>query len=316
LYDPVDVATCFVATFAARDDVYSAWVPDLAGWRPVREPLTAEVMLAGWAGRGPSISGYMIAPGSVTHVMAVDFDTDDGLEQAFTLARTMRDEAALPAYVETSRRGAHLWCVLDAVVAAKVARRALRAFIASALLPTEDPHIEIRPGSDHVDAEHHQHVTGAVVGTGLGHALRMPFMPHPKTGQRGHMFTSAGLLLNGPLSSKLLELEWASASIVTDWSARWSPQTTRIPKAYHLPADYGPDEYENVSASEVLRTLWAVERAAPGRSVRCPAHDDKVASLSILRDDRRVICKSPSCILNNGDHGRGTFELTRLAPHG
>ena len=64
----------------------------------------------------------------------------------------------------------------------------------------------------------------------------------------------------------------------------------------------------------MLRDLWGVENARPGKAVRCPAHDDRNPSLSILRDDKRVICKTPGCILNNDDHGRGTYELTRLAP--
>lgn len=38
-----------------------------------------------------------------------------------------------------------------------------------------------------------------------------------------------------------------------------------------------------------------VLNARPGRTVRCPAHDDLHASLSILQDDRRAICKSSSC---------------------
>jgi hypothetical protein len=38
-------------------------------------------------------------------------------------------------------------------------------------------------------------------------------------------------------------------------------------------------------------------------------------SLSILKDDQRVICFSPSCVLNNNGHGRGTYELTKMAPH-
>ena len=96
--------------FAARNDVYSHWTAD--GWRPVREPLTGETVIAGLQGTGPSISGYMIAPGSVSHVAALDFDTDNGLEQAFALASFMGSHG-LPAYVETSRRGAHLWCLLD-----------------------------------------------------------------------------------------------------------------------------------------------------------------------------------------------------------
>jgi hypothetical protein len=302
LYDPVEVATFYVAMFPARDDVYSVWTPELQGWRPVREPLTPQIILAGLTKAGPAISGYMISPDSFTHSLAIDFDTPDGLEQGFAVAAAM-GAAGLPAYVETSRRGSHLWLTLDGQVSAKVARRALRAFLATALADPEDVHIEIRPGSD------------TIAPGGLGHALRLPFMPHPKTGVTPQFMDASGTVMGPTIAAALLDIKWGEASIITDWSKRWSPVTTRISKAYADPKDFGPDEYENASASQILRELWGADRAVPGRSIRCPAHDDKVASLSILRDDRRVICKSPSCPLNNGDHGRGTFELTRLAIH-
>lgn len=315
MYDPVEVASVYVATFPARSDVYSVWVPDIKSWRPVREPLTPAIALAGLTRTGPAISGFMIAPDSVTHSLAIDFDTPNGLEQGFAVALAM-EEAGLPAYVETSRRGSHLWCVLDGLVPAKSARRALRAFLATALLDPEDTHIEIRPGSDDVDARWHEHVSGAVVGDGLGHALRLPFMPHPKTGVTPQFMDAKGKVMGPTIAAALLDIEWGNASIIADWSRRWSPVTKRtdLTKAYQTPKDFGPDEYEDASASAILMELWGVDRAAPGRSVRCPAHDDRIASLSILRDDRRVICKSPACPLNNGDHGRGTFELTKLAP--
>lgn len=49
------------------------------------------------------------------------------------------------------------------------------------------------------------------------------------------------------------------------------------------------------SVSDALAAL-GVKNARPGRTVRCPAHSDRSASLSILRDDRRAICRSASCL--------------------
>jgi hypothetical protein len=235
--------------------------------------------------------------------LAIDFDTEDGLEQGFAVALAM-EQAGLPVYVETSRRGSHLWCVLNRVVEAKVARRALRAFLATALADPEDVHIEIRPGSDTIEPG------------GLGHALRLPFMPHPKTGLTPTFMDTKRRALGPSVAAAMLDIDWGNASIIEDWAKRWSPVTTYLPKDYKDPHDFGPDKYENASASQILAELWGADRAVPGRSIRCPAHDDKVASLSILRDDRRVLCKAGGCLLNNGDRGRGTYELTALAPHG
>lgn len=292
------VAAVYVAMFAARDDVYSMWTP--SGWRPQRADLTADVALAGLTGSGPSVSGYMIAPGSVSHVFAVDFDTDNGQEQAFALAREM-DVAGVPAYVETSRRGAHLWVVLDREMPAKVIRKGIRAFMAAALLPNDDKRIELRPGSDTIGAD------------GLGHALRMPLMPHPKTGQRGFVYDASGVSLGAKLTDVLVAWDIAPAMLIETWASRWRPPIKEIPKEYRNPRRPYPDDGD--SASQLLAELWHSQPVVPGgREVRCPAHEDRNASLYVFPDDKRVLCHSSVCILNNNERGRGTYELRKLAP--
>jgi hypothetical protein len=297
-YDPEQVALVYVHTFAARTDVYSVWTPD--GWRPRRKPLTPEIVIAGLTGKGPAISGFMIAPPGLSHVLAFDFDTHDGFEQGMILGRTMSAQG-LPAYVETSRRGAHLWCVLDDVLDAAIIRKAARALLATVLLPTDDPHIEIRPGSDTVATD------------GLGHALRMPTMPHPKTGQRGQMYGPT-TDLSPRIAQMLLAIELAPATEVVAWADRWNPAIDVIPASFRNPK--GPHEDDDASAAEILTTLWGVPKAVPGRNSHCPAHggEDRHPSLTVMKDDKRVICRVPGCPLNNGDKGRGTWELRTMAP--
>ena len=313
-YDPLDVAAVYAAQFAARTDVYSRWTDD--GWRPVRDTLTAEVALAGLTGTGPSISGYMIGPGSTSHILAFDFDTDNGLEQAITLATYMYDHG-LPAYIETSRRGAHLWCLLDHVAPAVAIRAAARGLLQGAGLPSDDPHIEIRPGSDTIDAEWHPHVTGAVVGTGLGHALRLPLMPHPKTGRRGRMLGPTGIPMAGTLAQIMLALQDASTEKLLEWGGRWHrPPLSGLPTAHRNAREYPEDD---ASASELLRQLWGAHDAVPGKVISCPAtafhtHGDVHKGCRVFPDDRRVMCHKAGCILNNDGKGRGTYELRKLAP--
>lgn len=69
-----------------------------------------------------------------------------------------------------------------------------------------------------------------------------------------------------------------------------------------------------------VRTLWdpgsvsaalitrGILNAKPGLTVRCPAHDDERASLSILADDKRAICKG-ACVWS----GRGVIAADVLA---
>lgn len=58
-----------------------------------------------------------------------------------------------------------------------------------------------------------------------------------------------------------------------------------------------PDRHPDRNDGSVTAALAARYglAARPGRSVRCPVHDDRHASLSILRDDRRAICHAPTC---------------------
>jgi hypothetical protein len=55
------------------------------------------------------------------------------------------------------------------------------------------------------------------------------------------------------------------------------------------------DNREWGSVSAALIAAYGVN-AKPGRNARCPMHDDRQASLSVLRDDLRAICKSPECL--------------------
>lgn len=297
MYDQSSVALYYVHLFPARNDVYSRWTPQ--GWRPLREPLTPQVALDGLTGHGPSISGYMIAPPGVSHTAAIDFDTDDGMQQAFRLVRLMASDE-MPAYVESSRRGAHVWMNFTEVLSAKVIRHAIRGLLQAIDLDAHDPKIELRPGTD------------TVADDGLGHALRLPLMPHPKTGKRHQFYDSQGQPVGRTLADILLNVEAIPAAKMSGWAERYKPPpVTHIPREHRTPQRPFPED--DSVASEILRELWGVENAWPGRSVRCPAHEDTMPSLSILRDDRRAICKAPHCILNNNDRGRGTYELRQLA---
>lgn len=326
---PLDVASVYLATFAARTDVYSMWEPapinadgerEEPGWRPKRRPLTPQLVVDALQKKVQSLSGFMIATDSTSHVLGIDFDLDNGVELAHRLGMKMWGDG-IPAYVEPSRRGGHLWVTVERPVPAKTLRRATRYYLEQAgfgMVPDPkrpnvqipDPKIEIRPGQDELPEG------------GLGLALRLPTMPHPKTGLRYALYAAYGNPLEFPLGKNLgdmlLEIQIAPAKFLIEAAMRFVPELDprHIPKEYRTPKAEKDDAFANASASEMLREYWNVMNAQPGRAVRCPAHDDKNPSLSILRDDRRVICKAPSCILNNDGHGRGTYEIWKLSPKG
>lgn len=290
-----DAELVYAATFAARTDDFVVWAAGT--WLRAERPLTPEVIDNAFHG-GPSVSGYLIATDSTTHVCCLDFDCDDGLDLAKRLRGVMA-EKGITGYVELSRRGAHLWVLLDHPLPARTVRRGLRAFLAAASIP-ESPKIEFRPSHDEIKPD------------GFGSPIRLPTMPHPKVnGQRYPMIDAQDHPLSPRLDRMLLALEWSPSWAFAAMAETLRPTLKDLRAGDRRPY-IGPTT--EGSASDILRRLWGALDARPNHTIRCPAHEDKIPSLSILADDQRAVCKSPACPLNNSDRGRGTYELTHMAP--
>jgi hypothetical protein len=290
-----DAATVYAAWFAARSDDFVTWTGDT--WMRASAPLTGEVVLAAIHG-GASVSSYFITPENTTHVAAIDFDLPDGIDLARRVRAAMARQG-VAGHVEVSREGrSHLWLVLDHPIAAKVMRRALRAYLRDAGIE-ESPKIELRPAQDEIKPD------------GFGAPLRMPTMPNPKTGLRYPMLAADDSFLPRDLAGMLLRIDDAAAWRIESAAASLRPTLKDLARGDRRPY-YGPAV--EGSASDILRRLWGAVDARPGHAIRCPAHDDKHPSLSILADDQRACCKSPTCDLYNDGRGRGIYELTKMAP--
>jgi hypothetical protein len=95
--------------------------------------------------------------------------------------------------------------------------------------------------------------------------------------------------------------------LIEDWSlpvGRPGPvaEVPRTSPRRSVPRDTG-------SVSAALFAAYGIPVARVPRNVRCPMHDDRHASLFILRDDLRAICKSGSCLWS----GRGVIAVDVLA---
>jgi hypothetical protein len=226
----------------------------------------------------------------VTHIGAIDFDTEDGAERARTVAAFLSDHH-IPSLRVDSRRGAHLWITFDPQQGS-VVRRALRQ--ALALTDTNDPKVEVFPKQ-----------SGKAWGVG---ALRMPLMRHPKTGVTYPAY--------GPLGDPLVTLR--DVLLAFQQTTVEALRAVAGPGGSLTPIPAPDDSYRahrassgnEPSVSSLLAMLGVT--ALPGRSVRCPFHDDRHASLSVADDDRRVWCKAPECPLHNDGKGIGSINLEVL----
>jgi hypothetical protein len=114
-YDPLQICAVYIAAFAGRTDAYSPWLGD--SWTAVREELTPELAHAALTGSGP-IGGYVLGADSSTHVAALDFDTDNGWEEAAeSLGISVRTLHAWTAdgFVPSIKRGAVRLYSIDAL---------------------------------------------------------------------------------------------------------------------------------------------------------------------------------------------------------
>jgi hypothetical protein len=292
-------AGIYIATFAARTDAYSTWTGE--HWSAVREELTPDVVIEAFRSKRP-VSGYTIAADSTTHVAALDVDLESGLLVCDRVARLMTSSGC-PAYVEPSRRGAHLWAILSDPLPAIVVRRSLRAFLQHAHIDETNPKIELRPGQDRL-----------LDPNGLGNALRLPLMPHPATRQRAPLLRPGGKILATKIGEACLEVETVPAALFAEWAEKWVPRIDPrdLPPWARKPKRYGDDQDDTLTATSLLLEAGVTGAVRPGRAVRCPFHDDKHPSLSIAKDDRRVFCKSPSCEAFANGRGLGTHQLRAL----
>ena len=352
----------YIATFAARRDVFSFWSegegdipphwqvakerhrdpdaeqgPPLWGYTTSFVELSPRYVVDAIAKRKPPISGYYPAGDNTTPVVALDFDRDDGWELGM---RVLKIAAAnsLIAYIERSRRGCHVWIPIAERMAAVAVRRAMaRVFaiggmgvcVGSGLPPRErdqgqgqrvparcsacphvvskrdkvvgnhaDPRLEIRPETDDVRG-------------GVGHALRLPTMLHPKVGKRARLIGTDGIFLPMDLVGMMNAVEYTDPRALMVLAEQAPlPKITMAPTDLKYPQ--GRPEVEQ-TITEVLREFWNVPMARAGRAIRCPAHDDRSPSLSIAKDDERCWCHSPACDLNNDGRGVGPNQLRKIA---
>ena len=283
------VLDLYIGAFSARQDAY---VRDSRAH--LNEPLDAELAELALVG-GFALSGYLaFREGETFHtqVGAIDFDMSDGFQRATTV-RSFLGSQGMDSLLVSSRRGGHLWVHTDwQPIPAAIMRRALTNALVMCDVPTEKA--EVFPKRSRAE-------------WGVG-ALRMPLMRHPKTG----VIYPAHAPDDDSEVADVRTLVIVMADLVTS-----SEALRRL-----AGPEQGPDSYPRYTpvwgrptgvrddaplVTQLLSELGV--QAIPGRSVRCPFHEDDKASLQIAPDDLRAWCKSPECLLHNDGRGLGSVEL-------
>lgn len=316
-----------VGSHSAVDPIlWELWIAQFAATREAfvvdsRHTITSEPLTRDICARaeklGNSISGYLATrweDGSWRTTMgAIDVDTDLDDAQAirdFLTAHGVRTLLAL------SRRGAHLWVWTsgDGTHESERYMPVLAVRVRKALQQAVDLTITDREARAHIEVFPKR---GSASPYSVG-ALRMPLFRHPKTGivypvvdEAGHETTSRIVAYNWtiPLDTPydalyaLTPPKGVSTTVYAKELVYEAPEPRSV--ALRRPLPDGP------GCCALLLRL-GVPNPQPGRTVRCPFHEERHASLSILADDLRVICKAPACPAHNDGRGIGSLALAKL----
>jgi hypothetical protein len=232
--------------------VYEACTPQLLGAHLAGE-ITLALSCTGEAGQ--------------CRWLCLDADQADALPQMVALAGALA-ERGLPGLVESSRRGGHLWLLLDGpVLAAAVRRVALDTLDALRRGGSALPALEVYPDA-----------AAAVAGT-LGHAVRLPLGIHRLTGRRYPLFDAGG----HPCAFTSTE---AALRFVLDWPRIAAVEIIRRTHELSPPRAATPLEPTTVltTESDASHTLSTPRSQIGTRSPVIRWVDAEISPLELLAD--------------------------------
>lgn len=156
-----ELASRLTSQFSNRTDIHARQLPD-GRYYLVRQPFTSGLMYSHLQGK-VTLGTYLLDKESHAKFMVLDSDEDiTGIRDMHTHLQKM----TIPCYLETSRRGGHLWFFFADKVSGELARG-----FGLALATEHGLQLEVFPKQ-------------TVMGTGPGSLIRVPFGIHRKSGQR------------------------------------------------------------------------------------------------------------------------------------
>ena len=249
--------------FFQRRDLYARQLSD-GNYICIHEPLRLQHVLAHLQGT-LTLGTYVLDAQSCARFVVLDADDDEQWLALSTLSQTLADQA-VPCYLETSRRGGHLWFFFEEPIPAQQAR----AFGAGLLARYRMSEMEVFPKQDRLQ-------------DGPGSLIRLPFGVHQKSGQR-YGFTHPDGTPLAPRLRDQLPLLCAAQTVphaaLCDWVEVGmnsnSPPVSDPPET--LGDTLASRLKEVVSVADFVGRF--VQLTPQGRGL-CPFHDDRHVSFSV-----------------------------------
>jgi len=222
----------------------------------------------------------MLAPDSTTKLMALDADGENGLLDLANLSFGLEEEG-IPTYLETSRRGGHLWFFFDQPHEGEQ----VRAFGKGIIRRHRFEGVELYPKQDRLYG-------------GPGSLVKLPFGIHKKSGQRYPFIRRDGAWI-APTVREQIQLLSAHQTVpelalVAYASYELDKREKHLPKTYGV--IYESNEIERLKKAvplvDFISAFVDLRPVASGAVGRCPFHDDQHPSFGVNKEGNYWQCFS------------------------
>lgn len=263
-------------TFIQRTDMFASQLED-GRYVAIKEPLTERHLVLHLKGH-ITLGTYILNPDSVTRVMALDADGDNGLVDLSNLSYDLETEG-IPSYLETSRRGGHLWFFFERLQEGEL----VRAFGKGLMNDHQVEDVELYPKQDKLHG-------------GPGSLIRLPFGIHKRSGQRYPFIHRDGSWLAPTVREQIKALS-AHQSVPEDLLAAYAAielqkKEIRVPKPNGT--IYESNDFERLKKEmplmEFIGAFVDLRPVASGAVGRCPFHDDQHASFGVNEEGNYWHC--------------------------
>ena len=262
-----EAAQLLEGIFFQRSDMFASQLDD-GRYVAIKEPLTQKHLrlhLQGYI----TLGTYMLSSESRTQLMAFDADQENGLVELGDLSYELENQS-IPAYLEVSRRGGHLWFFFEEPVDGKKARD----FGNGIIRRYELDGIELYPKQDSLHG-------------GPGSLVRLPFGKHKKSGKRYPFIHRDGVMLAPTALEQIHILSHHQNVPETAFNAyaAYGSETRQIRSLKPSRILYDSHEVERIKAAvplvDFLSAYIDLRPVASGAIGLCPFHDDQHYSFGV-----------------------------------
>jgi hypothetical protein len=259
-------AAILAQRFVQRWDAYPQQLDD-GRYICVHEPLNVSHLYAHLRG-GTTLGTYLLNRESKVRFVVLDNDSETGWKYLLTCGSKLAN-ANIPAYLEKSRRGGHLWMFFEKPIDGSEAR----SFSQALAKKYRFEGFEIYPKQD-------------TIGKGFGSLIRLPFGMHRLTGKRYGFYGIDGEPLGSTLREQLFVLQRpqvVSEALLKSYKMISSPEKLKaLPKRSSETTRHLSERLKSrVTALEFISQYVDLKPTESGAIGLCPFHDDQHPSFGV-----------------------------------